>query len=722
MASLYDTLRERLRSSPGSTDVWRRIRESLNPALYRPTRDPRVESHVVDDRRKPPYVVIKQPDVHAYLRLAPEERFLWEQMDGSHTVKDLILAYFTQFGSLALGRVGGLVTHLRQSQFLRDKPRNAFWAVRRRLAASKPLRWGTAVLQVLLGRLFVWRGIDRWVDRSYRGGGWILFTRPLQVIYVFVCVVGGVLFVQHVRSGQFNVLPAGPSLRAIGALFLLEYLAIAVHEGAHAFTCRHHGAKVNGAGFLLYMGMPAFFVDTTDIWTKPLPARLTTSWAGPYSGLVLAGLLSILIALFPGMAVAASLHRIAIIWIVILIFNLIPFAELDGYYMLVDWLDIPRLRPRALGFVRRDLWVKLRRREAFTPLERLFVWFGLAAAMMTILLIVIGIFFWQAQLGRLFRALWSTGPLGRLFVVPFMFVLFVPLLVLLIGGIAQEARRGARRLRGWWGRPLRATIRDRLALLDAVSFFASLPREARQEVARRFRPQAVGAGQAVFRQGEEGDAFYIIRRGQAEVVQRRDGAEHVLTTLSSGDHFGEIALLGRAPRTATVRALTGLSLLALRKGDFDRLLAPHVQVTARVERAIRESDDLSRLPLLAELSPQERAAIAARLRREQFPAGAVIVRQGDVGDAFYIVQSGQAEAVVSTDGQERGQRVMGPGAYFGEIALLMDVPRTATVRALTPLVVYSLGRADFETLLQRLLPVLAAEAAARRGESAAEPV
>src|SRR4030067_3458329 len=99
MASLYDSLRQRLRSSTGSTDVWRRIRESLNPALYRPTRDPRVESHVVDDRRKPPYVVIQQPDVHTYLRPAPEERFLWEQMDGCHPVQDLILAYLTQLGS-----------------------------------------------------------------------------------------------------------------------------------------------------------------------------------------------------------------------------------------------------------------------------------------------------------------------------------------------------------------------------------------------------------------------------------------------------------------------------------------------------------------------------------------------------------------------------------------------------------------------------------------------
>ena len=140
MATLYEALRQRLRAPVGPADVWRGVRESLNPALYRPERDPRVETHLVDDGRKSPYVVIKQPDVHAYLRLAAEERFLWESMDGSRTVKDLILAYFTQFGSLALGRVGGLVTHLRQSQFLRDKPQDVFGAVYRRLPVTRVRR------------------------------------------------------------------------------------------------------------------------------------------------------------------------------------------------------------------------------------------------------------------------------------------------------------------------------------------------------------------------------------------------------------------------------------------------------------------------------------------------------------------------------------------------------------------------------------------------------
>ena len=719
MASLLDTLKQRLQTPSGSADVWRHTRERLNPALYRPARDSRVEAHVVDDRRKSPYLVIKQPDLPAYLRLAAEERFLWEQMDGTRSVKDLILAYFNQFGSLALARVGGLVEHLRRTHFLHDKPQNVFLALFRKRQISRLRRWGTAALQILMGRLLVWRGIDGLMDRLYRAGGWILFTRPMQILYLFLCAVGGVLFVQHSRSGAFNIVPE-PSLRGVVALFVLQYAAIAVHEGAHALACRHHGARVNGAGFLFYMGMPAFFADTTDIWTKPLRARLSTSWAGPYSGVILAAALSILIALFPGMALAPALHRIAMIWVIILVFNLIPFAELDGYYMLVDWLDIPRLRARALGFVRKDLWVKLRRREALTPQERLFVWFGLGSLLMTIALIVLGIFFWQAQLSRLFRALWGAGLLGRLALVPLAFAIFVPFLVLLVGSLAQQASRGARRLRGWYMRPRGTTIRDRLALLNSVPFLGPLPQAAREEVARRLRPVSVPAGQAVFRQSEVGDAFYLIRRGRAEVVQQRDGREQPLTTLGPGDHFGEIALLGRTARTATVRALSPLHLLALRRGDFDRLLAPHVSVSEHVERAIRESEDLGRLPLFADLNPQERAALAARLRRQQVPAGTAVVRQGEVGDTFYVIQSGQAEVLQGSDGEERRQRVLGPGAYFGEIALLMDVPRTATVRALTPLVLYTLERGDFETLLQRILPRLAAEAAARRDEIALE--
>jgi len=365
----------------------------------------------------------------------------------------------------------------------------------------------------------------------------------------------------------------------------------------------------------------------------------------------------------------------------------------------------------------RDFWRKLARGEPFSPIERLFTWFGIGSVLVTAALIVLGLAFWQAKIGSVLAELWAAGGLQRALAVVAGFVLVVPLMTTLAAGLYGSARDVLRRARSWWARPRRATVRDRLALLNHVTFLVPVPQDARLQIAQRLLPLRVRAGDAVFRQGDRGDALYLIRSGQADVVATRNGEGRVLRQLGPGDYFGEIALLGKATRTATVRAVTPLQLLALRKGDFERLLAPHVTVSDRVEDAIRESENLRGLPLLAALSPAELAAVGRRLRRRQIPAGGTVVQQGEVGTEFYIIQSGQAEVLQeSADGVVR-LRLLGPGDYFGEIALLRDVPRTATVRALTPLEIYSLDREAFDTLLGSLLPAIAAEAAARAGQN-----
>lgn len=109
---------------------------------------------------------------------------------------------------------------------------------------------------------------------------------------------------------------------------------------------------------------------------------------------------------------------------------------------------------------------------------------------------------------------------------------------------------------------------------------------------------------------------------------------------------------------------------------------------------------ISASPALTQLSAGTQEWIALRMVREEFPAGAVVVRQGDAGDTFYTIASGKARVEVA--GSERDiTRQMGPGEYFGEIALLQQVPRTATVRAVEPLVVYTLSRGDLTELQQR---------------------
>ena len=109
--------------------------------------------------------------------------------------------------------------------------------------------------------------------------------------------------------------------------------------------------------------------------------------------------------------------------------------------------------------------------------------------------------------------------------------------------------------------------------------------------------------------------------------------------------------------------------------------------------------ELSRVPLLAGLPGERLSEIARRLEREEVPPGRAVVREGDEADRFYIVLSGLF-AVSQEDIGPR--RVLQPGDYFGEVGLAMDVPRTASVRALTPAVVASCDRAAFDELLRPL--------------------
>ena len=109
--------------------------------------------------------------------------------------------------------------------------------------------------------------------------------------------------------------------------------------------------------------------------------------------------------------------------------------------------------------------------------------------------------------------------------------------------------------------------------------------------------------------------------------------------------------------------------------------------------------ELSRIGLLASLPGELLNKLAARMTREEVAAGAAIVRQGEEGDRFYVVLSG----MLSVSQEVRGERrVLRPGDYFGEVALAMDMPRTASVRAVTPAVVASCDREAFDELLRPL--------------------
>jgi CRP-like cAMP-binding protein len=109
--------------------------------------------------------------------------------------------------------------------------------------------------------------------------------------------------------------------------------------------------------------------------------------------------------------------------------------------------------------------------------------------------------------------------------------------------------------------------------------------------------------------------------------------------------------------------------------------------------------ELSRIGLLAELPGEQLFQLAKLMRREDVPGGEAPVVEGEEGDRFYVVLNGMF-AVSNLGSMPR--RMLRPGDYFGEVALAMDIPRTASVRALTPAVVASCDKQTFDEFLRPL--------------------
>ncbi|KAL4820800.1 camp-dependent protein kinase regulatory subunit [Aspergillus spinulosporus] len=205
----------------------------------------------------------------------------------------------------------------------------------------------------------------------------------------------------------------------------------------------------------------------------------------------------------------------------------------------------------------------------------------------------------------------------------------------------------------------------------------------------------------VISQGDAGDYFYIVEEGHFDVyinpsgsVQPGpDGAGNKISTIGPGGSFGELALMYNAPRAATIVSTEPKSTLwALDRVTFRRILMDSAFQRRRMYEAFLEE-----VPLLSSLKPYERAKIADALDTIKFPAGEYIIREGDPGDAFYLLESGEAEAFM--EGVEESVKFYKRGDYFGELALLDDKPRAASVRAKTEVKVAKLGRDGFKRLL-----------------------
>lgn len=170
----------------------------------------------------------------------------------------------------------------------------------------------------------------------------------------------------------------------------------------------------------------------------------------------------------------------------------------------------------------------------------------------------------------------------------------------------------------------------------------------------------------------------------------------MVTTIGEGGSFGELALIYGTLRAATVKAKTNVKLWAIDRDTYRRII-----MGSTIRKREMYEEFLTKVSIFESLDKWERLTVADALEPVSFEDGSIIVKQGDPGDDFYIISEGTAVVLQQRSENEEPMEVarLGPSDYFGEIALLLDRPRAATVVASGPLKCVKLDRARFERVL-----------------------
>jgi len=431
-------------------DLWETLRERLDLSKRKPKHIAYAEVACHRTARGEEYYILKNPEANTYLRLDPRNYFLWELMDGEHSIRDLAVAYFVKYGAFPFDRLVHLVTQLKMNHFLEEKPVHVFDTVAHHFAAQTLAYRLKRFSETSTQKEFSLKNADQFFDALYRRVGWLFFTRPAKFLFGVLTVIGLAFFVRELLAGTYSLLrTAGSYGLGLIVLMLVNYIMTFFHECGHALTCKSYGRNVPKGGLLLYMGSPAFFVDTTDIWLAPKRARIVVSLAGPLTTVLMGSLLAILIALFPSFTLNAILFQASFMSFVSALLNMNPLLELDGYYILMDWLEIPLLRKKGLAYVRGKLLAKLfKDRSKFSREEKIFTVFGILAAVWTALILALGVYLWQSYVVTMVQELRSGRDLLSVFLIGGLMIVAGATLVLgLIIKALLFASEGSARLR-----------------------------------------------------------------------------------------------------------------------------------------------------------------------------------------------------------------------------------------------------------------------------------
>ncbi len=224
---------------------------------------------------------------------------------------------------------------------------------------------------------------------------------------------------------------------------------------------------------------------------------------------------------------------------------------------------------------------------------------------------------------------------------------------------------------------------------------------------RALELELVAAGHALIEEGGVGDSAYLAARGELEV--RR--GDTVLARLGAGNLFGEMALLSRSPRAASVVSVRPSIVLRADRTALDRVAELHPelgQVLAKYCRRRMIENLVRTSAVLRPLRAAERHALLDKFVTRTFETGEKLISEGEEGSGIHLVASGSLAVVAGSAGEATRVAVLGAGDVVGEVAMVLRRPATAAVVADCPSVTLHLPASEFMAVIKQH-PALLAE-------------
>jgi putative peptide zinc metalloprotease protein len=383
------------------------------------------------------FYIISDPISGKYIRLREPEYMIFNSLDGTNSVDRIAEILRTELDiAIAPESIGKFIAKFDEMLFL-DTPRNEYLLSQKSEEAKKASR-----RRSILHLRFETFNPEHLLDRLHRR---LRFAfSPHFVIATLITILIGVWVVfslpGKIPYNAVDLLHVSTVAVAVAALFVV----IVLHEFAHALVCHHYGGRVREMGFLLIYFQPAFYCNLSDSYMFPKKSqKIYTILAGMYMQVFIGAVCVMLWRIVKqGTLISDFLFVVVLVAFGTLIFNLNPLLKLDGYYFLTDLVNIPNLRQRAFGYLKRTFVTAAFGVESSEPKpsrrdRRIFIVYSILAVTYSLLLL----YFLGSKLLTALVDKWQGA--GFLLFAAILLVIFKPLLVATAKQVKEAVREDA---------------------------------------------------------------------------------------------------------------------------------------------------------------------------------------------------------------------------------------------------------------------------------------